>query len=180
MRVSIIAIVLACFALSVSAEESSIDVQLGRTNQASVLPWMLSTPSMNKVVRRVVFTDVSQASLARELVARVHSVFWAAAEEAPQGAARLELAVRTASTFGDIFDRSLQLYNTLKNVKGLDVVVFKNGAAYMSLEGKQAGETLFFSVSNLFFPRWVRSWTRSAKECLPQEWHLRRRRWWCW
>jgi len=139
MRVSIIAIVLACFALSVSAEESSIDVQLGRTNQASVLPWMLSTPSMNKVVRRVVFTDVSQASLAREVLARGHSVFWAAAEEAPQGASRLELAPLAGSTFGELFDRSLQLYNTLKAVKNLDVVVFKNGAAYMSLEGKQSG-----------------------------------------
>ncbi len=174
MRVSIIAIVLACLALSVSAEESSIDVQLGRTNQASVLPWMLSTPSMNKVVRRVVFTDVSQALLARELIARGHSVFWTASEEAPQGATRLALAPLTTSTFGELFDRSLQLYNTLKAVKDLDLVVFKNGAAYMSLEGKQAGESLFFLLPKLFFP-----WTRSAKLAAMQVWPLRRRRWWC-
>jgi hypothetical protein len=152
MRACLIAIVLACFAASVAADENGVDVQLGRTVQASVLPWMLSTPSMNKVVKRVVFTDAAHAGLAREMVARGHSVFWTAPEAAPQGASRLELVALSVSTFGDLFDRSLQLYSSLKAVKDLDVVVFKNGAAYMSLEGKQAGENLFFSCRGPFFP----------------------------
>jgi hypothetical protein len=151
MRACVIVVVLACLAVSVLAYENGVDVQLGRTNQASVLPWMLSTPSMNKVVKRVVFTDVAHAGLAREMVARGHSVFWAAPEAVPEGATRLDLAALGASTFGDLFDRSLQLYSSLKGVKDLDVVVFKNGAAYMSLEGKQAGENLFFSRRGPFF-----------------------------
>ena len=154
----VVLLIVAMLAVS-SMGESSVFKSLAsvleqaKSQEASLLTWILPSAGSSSPAEKRSFCFVASESflpLAGELSARGHSVSFAGSFFAlPTGVRGMSVNPKRTSAFGEAFDKSLALYETIKAMD-LDVVVFPAHLAYMSIEAKKAGTRELFLFC--FFP----------------------------